>query len=530
LAHTPDPACDRSTPDARAEVVTHRDPTGGESRSEYRRPFQPLSATLREVLLSGFASPALDWLLGLSDNPSPSRAVRAHAEVALALISGVRFLEADPSASNRQAIESAVIESSLWLVDARAIHEDGSCCWDHSAWDTAAVVRALCHVLRSPLGAVGLDSEDRLSSVAECVVSGVSWLVRRLSRAEGHHVSEALNPAEYAEIGWAVAESLMWNPESTDSVALKALGVRADTVVGGVCESLIRRRSEKMIEIRGEDEPTALATIWWGDFFGTAEVLRFYQAVEAASREGLIDLDVSLRRTIRESVARCCLLIEHSHFDGVWGAYLDTIALLGAYVELGRRPEGLFPPGPESDHIAPQPRVIFRVLRWMCDPTQRSSDGSILHTAFLTTFFAHTVIDVAVGWPFAMETIAIVYDEMSLLMETGVSQSRVDQVNAILARDDALARVANVEKNVAQLRQKGAYAGWLRSRIVASAVLVLAGAGCTVLVGQLTGWVSTTIASANTINVLTMVGVAVTIIVAVITVLWSVGRPANGEG
>jgi hypothetical protein len=509
------------------EVVRHRDQSGNVTAARYRRPFQPLDATLKTVLLRDFARPALTWLFGPPDGVPPSMMVAAHAEVALALMSGIRYLEVADDESERPLVISAVARSAEWLVESRTTHDDGSCCWDHSAWDTSAVVRALCYALRSPSVCHVLQENRRASDTSDSLDAALAWLLLRLHRSETGHATDALNPGEYAEIGWAITDALMWDQAQTNAVSVEVCGETADAAVLKVCEALIRRRSEKMIEVRTDDATVQLATIWWGDFFGTSEVLRFYTAVDNAIRANALTLSDGLRRTIRESIVKCCLLIEHSHFDGVWGAYLDTIALLGAYVDLGRRPDALFALTPDTDHVISQPRIVFRVLRWMCDPTQRCSDGSILHTAFLTTFFTNTIIDIAQSWKYAEEPIASVYDEMCLLMETGVSEHRVDQINAILARDEALSRVQETERRTALHLRRSAYEMWLRGRIIATAVVVIAGVGSTVLVGQVTGWVSTTITGANTINVLTMVGLSATILVALMTVLWTVGHPPD---
>ncbi|HET7120118.1 MAG TPA: hypothetical protein VFI17_02560 [Solirubrobacterales bacterium] len=453
-------------------------------------------------------------------------AVGAHAEVALSALAGVGYLRAKVSPDPEdQLIASRAAAAARWLADAADHHDDGSCCWDHSAWDTAAVIRALALVLseqrtRKILAATGWEAK-----VKERMLAGTRWLLARFRDAENGTVLARLNPAEYAEVGRTVAELAVWDRAATEAVTVEAVGSGIDDVVASICQTLARRRSERMIEVRTEDGSSEIATIWWGDFMGTSEVLRFYAAVNRALLAGSLELPPILGQTIRESVAKCLLLIEHSHFDGLWGAYLDTIALLGAYVEIGESREGLFAEIGREEGLAAQARIVFRVIRWMCDPTQRAADGSVLHTAFLTTFFAQAMVDVASLWRFSSDSIAVVYDEICLLTEAGVSEHRAEQIKALLDRDEARRQLEEAREDVGVERRRNNYERWLRTRFVGSAIVFVVGGLFLVLAGQVTGWVGVTVDTEQTANLLTLCGVVAAVTLSLIGVMWTMGRP-----
>src|SRR5262249_37148627 len=141
------------------------------------------------------------------------------------------------------------------------------------------------------------------------------------------------------------------------------------------------------------------------------------------------------RIAVRDSIKRFCLLLESAQMDGIWGSYLDTIALIGTYIRIGSI-SSMSANGDEVD-LTVQPRVAFRALRFMCDPTQTFSDGSMLHTSFLTTFYVITLMIVISEWPEAKKPVVNLYDELSLIMDRGTTVPRANYLSATLERDKA---------------------------------------------------------------------------------------------
>ena len=62
--------------------------------------------------------------------------------------------------------------------------------------------------------------------------------------------------------------------------------------------------------------------------------------------------------------------------------------------------------------IVPEIHTIFKAFRWMCDEKQIFSDGSFLHTMFLTIFYSLALVEVYRYWQSRDNTIEKIYDDV----------------------------------------------------------------------------------------------------------------------
>lgn len=513
---------DPDTSDPFAPVVEHIAADGVARTLRYRRPFSRQEANLGEVLIDDFAVPAIAWLLGTGhDNPAPSCVVGATAEVALSVQSALRC-----TAHHRDRVgdrfDRDIARCVEWLIEQSRRHPDGSCCWDHSAWDSAAVVRTLAVASHHREIAAQFEGPLDLTDAVDC---GLRWLLLRLKLASSRHASTNLNPAEHAEIGETLAFMVRVDPDRTEAECQRTVGESASAVLRDITSTLLARQSERMIEIDPDDgTATRILTIWWGDYFGTSEVLRYFVALSDAVEAGTVTVPEETATAIRRSVAKCMLLLEHTQVDGLWGAYLDTVATVDAYVQVGARGSRLFASPGVGDLLTTQPRIVFRVLRWMCDPTQRMDDGSVLHTAFLTTFFAQALLNVEAQWEYSAASIAIVYDEMCLLMEMGVSEHRVRLVDALLDRDRAGRDLEVAQAELTHRALVHDHEQWLRTRWILTLVALTGGVALGVGVAVVGGWVATSVKAADVANLLAFAAMLSATVFAVVGLIWTVGR------
>lgn len=500
----------------------HRDGTIREER--FRRPFMPFDDKLSDILIRDFVVPALEWLHGQSVGVAPSTLVSAHAEVAMAISATTALLKGRPQLAHRLGylIEKCATEV-VWLEQKATFHDNGTCCFDHSAWDTSTAVRALFDVMNVDVIATEVR-QRQASGIDKVIVGGVRWLLSRFNDADRGSLGSLLNPSEYAQIGRALA--IVSERYDLDEET------RAHTVYADVSEAisriltiLVERRSERMIEIATDDHSTKIATIWWDDFFGTSEVLLFFSTLNSAIRRGSVKLEPSNRTLMRECITKCFLLLEHTQSDGLWGGYLDTVGVLNAYVSISEQSKTLFNEGRDRQLLLAQPRIVFRALRWMCDPTQRSSDGSVLHTAWLTTLFAISLVQVATLWSYADKTVGELYDDLSMAMDRGVSDHRANQVAAILDREIALDKLESVSSQLGQAKRLASYQGWFRSRLLMTVMTVTVGAIGTFFGGTLGHIFSVELYAHNSVEVLSLIGVSSAATLAVVAVIWSTGRP-----
>ena len=97
--------------------------------------------------------------------------------------------------------------------------------------------------------------------------------------------------------------------------------------------------------------------------------------------------------------------------DGMWGGHIDTIK------------SDHFLRHDEASHsstgcryrrtlIVPEIHTTFKALRWVCDRKQVFSDGSFMHTMFLTIFYTIALVEVYRSWEPAGRTVALLYDDV----------------------------------------------------------------------------------------------------------------------
>lgn len=492
-------------------VVVHTDSSGAPQATRTRRPFDEVRRDMRDVLLERHAGPSVAWLMGDNALP-PSAAIGANAEVALATQAAIRFGEYQLGESR----ETQVLSCLAWLRDRSERHPDQTACWDHSTWDTATVLQTFMAAARCSW------SERVRNAVSPIDIEpGLRWLISRHAETSRVHALFKLNPAELAEVTQTFVEALAFDPSMTTR-ASSVLGPLADprTLLTAMIRSLLANKSDRRISVVSDGADRDVAVTWWGDFFGTAEVLRSFLAVAEAGAAGIVSLESEDLDAMRQATARAVLLLEDSNSDGLWGAYLDTVAVLGVYVRLGAD-TALLPDAGDSN-LWSQARIVFRALRWMCDGTQHMADGSVLHTAFLTTFFARTIMDVAEHWDYSRYDIATVYDEMCLMMETGVGEHRAMAVELALARDGALRREESTAALLERARADVSTERWMRRRSTATVAVF----GFAMLAGGVAaaalGWVDVKVKQGELANLLALSGVGATSVMAVIATLWSV--------
>ena len=99
--------------------------------------------------------------------------------------------------------------------------------------------------------------------------------------------------------------------------------------------------------------------------------------------------------------------------DGTWGSHIDTIKVIQAYVLIRRRFPRKRQPNQKDDWLfVPEIHTTFKALRWVCDDKQIFSDGSFLHTMFLTIFYALALIEVYESWEPAECRVDQLYDDV----------------------------------------------------------------------------------------------------------------------
>lgn len=381
------------------------------------RPFSDHSRVFSDVLFQDFVLGAISWLMGDKSSICPSAKVGAHAEVGLTLMAMGKLGESDHGRELVRNYGTAVERNVAWLIEAAIVTEDGVC-WDNSSWDTAACVRGLLHLVHSKSWVLVLNDELRLGTLETCL-EAVTWLINRYNKSALGESNSILNPSEVAQIGITLAECYSFGISSQIENRSQS---NLNKVIGRLCNELLFLRSEEIATRVIVPEGSPLP-IWWGDYFGSGDVIHFLNEVRKLVNYNRVDLDSHTRELLDDSLIRCLFLIEHTQSDGLWGTYIDTANILWAYVKVTEHSpnsKGFEPVGEGS------PRTIFRTVRWFCDPTQLNDDGSVLHTAFLTTFFVMAAAEIIELWSLRSETLGTIYDEVAMIPDGFLSRHELE--------------------------------------------------------------------------------------------------------
>jgi hypothetical protein len=153
---------------------------------------------------------------------------------------------------------------------------------------------------------------------------------------------------------------------------------------------LIRARDES-----ADDSSGQLA--FWADYFQTAEVIESLASYASQYKSGP---NGELSASCNKEVVSCIQRLESEQEDGRWGTHTDTCRSLFAYMRTARLVDG----------IEPQPHIVLKALRWICDKKQVFDDGSFLHTSFITVFFVQAVWESYRHWDIADRQVIDAYD------------------------------------------------------------------------------------------------------------------------
>ena len=288
-------------------------------------------------------------------------------------------------------------------------------CWESVTWDTSVVVRALMMMLRYFPGEF---ADEKRQEIENKVIGAVQWLAMRFDIWE----AEVKFPFGVCDVAQILITLIYLRAEHPDllekcySTGYLKKKPREENLETEILRYLLKEASSENVS---ERRPyTTVITehelvYCWENFFTTAEVLEALATASAASLKGqrcqekpvagILDGIISEgdAQKARAAAVAAFRYLETHQVNGEWGTHVDTIRCLYAYVKstflLGEQPE---------------PHIVFRALRWACDSKQAFSDGSFLHTMFLTVFYALSLREICDHWKPAKRTVKELYDDV----------------------------------------------------------------------------------------------------------------------
>jgi len=499
-------------------------PTADEGALLGELPFTPFSATLRDVLRRKYIKKVALWLLGKDENSVLAQQGNSVWEAALTIIfladATDIFAELGEEPELRDVIRYKSTVVARWLLSKRIVI-DGTehVCWERVTWDTSVVIRALLTSLKKYHDSF---SEAEQKEITEAILRATKWLYYRFSQWETQ-VKYPFGPADVAQIVITILYLAREYPGLYDRILKEYYGDQPqDDWAAEIVEYLLHKKTEKTqtIEISREERKEVLA-YYWDDYFSTAEVIEalglFHQHCHAFPT--LLDRHKRMLYATKEALIRACTYCEQEQVDGMWGSHIDTIKVVYSYVKIRR----LIPQrtiGLDDPLIVPEIHTTFKALRWMCDEKQIFSDGSFLHTMFLTIFYALALVEIYRSWPPAADRVEKIYDDVVWFSPVRTTPERSKRLAAEL-------RNAELQEELDAARGES---GWRLEQIklmrrnygklIISAVLSFVAALLFPLLGNRSGVFRISFEMLRLSDFFQYVAVFIPVFVALVTLIW----------
>jgi len=411
-------------------------------------PFRPATSSLRELLAESYIPHVVRWLLGKNNNSVLAHDSGSAWETALSVqvfADALEILPAERADPLRSEVSLKSCAAARWLLSVKNTSADGLANWENVTWDTSVVIRALVTVLKDSSAQF---SEKEIAGLRDAVVKGTRWLLQRFAKWETE-VKYPFGPADVSQI----VITLIFLAKTFPELYAEAITAYRESKAGqdpaaDIIRELLHKKTKRLLApVVAEAE--AVTTYWCDDYFSTAEVVEALATYYELSVDSTLAVDTDLLKEIKEALVGVCMFFELTQCDGMWGSHIDTLKVVHCYVFLRRRVLHGSPPSPL---LVPEIHTTFKAIRWMCDPKQIFSDGSFLHTMFLTIFYSRALLEVYRSWEPANRSIERIYDDVVWFSPVRTTPERgkrlAVEIENVRLRGEAAEQCARLEARV----------------------------------------------------------------------------------
>ncbi len=445
-------------------------------------PFSPADRPLRDILLHDFLMPVTEWLFGSSSQLPLSRQAGSSWEASLNILFAVRLLrEAQVGDSDPlfQQLRTQICELAVWLSDQGTPVDTGAVdyyAWEEVTWDTAVAVRAVLTALREFPDEF---NEQKSELIRFRCVQAVTWMMRRCSDWR-ETVKYPFGPADVAQVVSTLIVISTEHPDVSSSVnrildeegaVARAIESLVDGLLCDACEAPFAP---------SQDPGERLQHCWWGDNFSTAEVIDAlaqyadYACVEESDGEA-----IERSANAQVSVRRACSVFDLTQVDGQWGSHVETLRVTYGYLRAASLLNGVLARRTTKDAamLRPEIHVLFKAIRWICDPKQIFDDRSFMHTMFLTVFYCDAMLEVYASWTPAQRPLLDVYDDVVWAAPMRATAERAERVSLAIDNDrlrcSEVKATATAENAAREIHRRKRLYHRLRMQVVIVSALLL---------------------------------------------------------
>lgn len=486
-------------------------------------PFEPFNSSFRDVLREKYIRKVVGWVIGDDVDRIPAQRAGSCWEAALSVLLFAECEEVFASASPEdEALRKSFADRAAavvrWLLSQRqSLQENGQTfsTWEGVTWDTSVVVRALLAAMSTYPNSFSVIERDLIHTA---IGQAVSWLFFRFDQWDDD-VKYPFGPADVAQIAITLCTIRINHPQLHAKLQSLLPQQHADPIVC-IIDYLLHIKKDRTLQVSMDaSEQAQIQICWWEDYFNTAEVLEAlaYCCHFAESDTSFAANNKELLCRVRDAIVRACGFFDQSQVGGMWGTHIDTLKVAQALVKLtsllaarGSKEGDL---GQERFCPVPEIHTLFKALRWSCDEKQVFSDGSFLHTMFLTIFYAHLLVGVYKSWPPGQLTIDQLYDNALWCAPVRSTPERSRRLAATL-------KLVEAESHIALLTRQLVASTRTQWTILAIPFLALVFIFIGVLADVLNMQASATITPGNTPPTVTLVGIWIALTTTIVTLIW----------
>lgn len=418
----------------------------------------PFYATnrLKAELVEQYLIPAIDWLADTHDKTSstvlPAKLgnLWETAYVILCLLRSKDIMEA--SLGFKGEYVKRMSDSARFLLD-RVREDRDTANWDGGLYDTAIVIRALMEFIRT------YPDDSNVSRASVVIDKGLVWLFKEVQEWGSERYSLGL-----ADLSQTLRAVLLWEEFRQEKDINNFLEEKrfvklpqrvADFIVDHIIKDLLLDNNNLSVsnEVSGSGAYVAFGhsiearkkqeTGFQTDIWNTSEVVLGLTSYYSKYK-GDVDIIVNINDVLQKGIRQ----LETEHYDGKWGLPDATSLALMAYLR-----------GCDTiTDIEPEPHIVLKTVRWLCDAKQRFSDGSILHSTNHTVFFCLAIIDVCNRWltTDSLKDISVIdiYDYVLWQMPTRTTVERAKRLETQARLEEERRSKSELEKRLAETNQR----------------------------------------------------------------------------
>jgi hypothetical protein len=257
----------------------------------------------------------------------------------------------------------------------KATQGTDTCCWEDNIWDTAVICRGL---IKSIIEYPDLAAQINVEQI--CIKS-LRYLIKIVNTWKIIRYVQGITDLSQILRTFITAYEII--PSGFDSIQKEIISSTRANIIYDLADEIIHSVEIREDLYNGHKEKFA---VWEDDISATADAIL---SLSKLITSNATQIDQQKAKNLNKILCLAVRFLELEQVDGRWGMEENTSLALRAYV-VGSNALGL--------KRYPEPHIVFKAIRYLCDPKIVFSDGSIAHEMEPTVYMLLALIDVIDKW------------------------------------------------------------------------------------------------------------------------------------